>query len=280
MFLAPNGKYFMAGEEAKSHYLNTTGTGAWSGNFARRFPNRSYGSAVMYEHGRILYAGGGLVTGTAEIIDLTSAPPAWQWTGSMAYPRRHVNLTVLPTGEVLATGGTGGTTGNDLTQAVHAAELWDPSTGQWTTLASNVVGRGYHATSILLPDGRVLHSGSGDAAGQVDERNAEIFSPPYLFRGDRPVITAAPAELRYGSSGIVTTPDPAAITRVTLIRLGAATHAFDMGQRFEELTFTRTATALKVRMPVSRTRTPPGHYLLFLLNGLEVPSVGAIVQVR
>jgi galactose oxidase len=98
---------------------------------------------------------------------------------------------VLPTGEVLATGGT---TGNDLTQAAHAAEVWNPSTGQRTTLASNVVSRGYHATSILLPDGRVLHSGSGDASNQVDERNAEIFSPPHLFHGPRPVITAAPAE--------------------------------------------------------------------------------------
>ena len=167
-----------------------------------------------------------------------------------------------------------------MTIAAHAAELWSPATGQWTTLASNVVSRGYHATSILLPDGRVLHSGSGDAAGQVDERNAEIFSPPYLFRGPRPVITVPPPELRYGTYAKVSTPDPAAITRVTLIRLGAATHAFDMGQRFQQLSFTRTATQVKVSIPTSRNRTPPGHYMLFLLNNLQVPSVGAIVQVR
>lgn len=282
MFLAPNGKYFMAGEEAvgPSRYLSTAGTGAWSGNFARRFADRSYGSAVMYEFGKILYAGGGFVTNTAEIIDLTKAPPSWQWTGSMAYARRHLNLTVLPTGEVLATGGTGGTTGNDLTQAAHAAEVWNPSTGQWTTLASNVVSRGYHATSILLPDGRVLHSGSGDASNQVDERNAEIFSPPYLFHGPRPVITAAPAELHYGTYAKVSTPDPTAITRVTLIRLGAATHAFDMGQRFQQLSFSRTATQIKAALPASRNRTPPGHYMLFLLNAQQVPSVGAIVLVK
>ena len=280
MFLAPNGKFFMAGEDANSRYLNVTGTGAWGGSFARRYPNRSYGSAVMYEQGRILYAGGGFVTNTAEIIDLTKTPPVWQWTGSMAYPRRHLNLTVLPTGEVLATGGTGGTTGNDLTQGVHAAEVWNPSTGQWTTLASNVVSRGYHATSILLPDGRVLHSGSGDADGQVNERNAELFSPPYLFRGTRPVITVAPAELRYGTTATVTTPDPAAIVRATLIRLGAATHAFDMGQRFQELAFTRTATGLTLKAPANRNRTPPGHYMVFLLNSLDVPSVGKVVQIR
>ena len=252
-------------KRSPSRYLSTAGTGAWSGNFARRFADRSYGSAVMYDFGKILYAGGGFVTNTAEIIDLTKAPASWQWTGSMAYARRHLNLTVLPTGEVLATGGTGGTTGNDLTQAAHAAEVWNPSTGQWTTLASNVVSRGYHATSILLPDGRVLHSGSGDAADQVDERNAEIFSPPYLFHGPRPVITAAPPELHYGTYAKVSTPDPAAITRVTLIRLGAATHAFDMGQRFQQC---RSAGRRRdqASLPTSRNRTPPGHYMLFLLN--------------
>ena len=107
MFLAPNGKYFMAGEDWKSRYLSIAGTGAWSGSYARLFVNRTFGSAVMYDYGKILYAGGGYVTNTAEVIDLTKSPPAWQWTGTMAYARRHLNLTVLPTGGVLATGGTG-----------------------------------------------------------------------------------------------------------------------------------------------------------------------------
>jgi len=280
MFLAPNGRYFMAGEDAHTRFLDVAGTGAWSGNFVRLYANRSYGSAVMYDVGKIMYAGGGFVTNTAEVIDLNVTPRVWKWTGSMAYPRRHLNLTVLPTGEVLATGGTGGTGGNDLTQAVHPAEVWNPTTGQWTTLASNVVSRGYHATSILLPDGRVLHSGSGDAAEQVDERNAEIFSPPYLFRGSRPVITGLKPEIRYGISTKVFTSDPAAITRVTLVRLGAATHAFDMGQRFQQLAFTRITGGIKLTIPGNRNRTPPGHYMLFVLDTLQVPSIGAIVQVK
>ena len=94
------------------------------------------------------------------------------------------------------------------------------------------------------------------------------------------MITAAPAELHYGTYAKVSTPDPAAITRVTLIRLGAATHAFDMGQRFQQLSFSRTATQIKAPLPASRNRTPPGHYMLFLLNAQQVPSVGAIVLVK
>jgi len=213
------------------------------------------------------------------VIDLNQAAPAWRWTGSMAYARRHLNLTVLPTGEVLATGGVAGTTFNDISTGVHAAELWNPATGQWTTLASNTITRGYHATSVLLPDGRVLHAGSGDGAGGPDQRNAELFSPPYLFRGARPTITSMPGSAGYGSQFRIETPDAAAITHVSLIRLGAVTHAFDENQRFQRLSFTADATGLTAMAPSLRNRAPPGHYMVFILNGADVPSVAKIIRI-
>ncbi len=231
----------------------------------------------MYDDGKILYVGGGRTTNTAETINLNSAAPAWQWTGSMAFPRRHLNATVLPTGEVLVTGGSSGITFNDYKLPVHAAELWNPATGLWTTLASNTVNRVYHSTSILLPDGRVLHTGSGD--GSPDQRNAELFSPPYLFKGARPVITEAPQSVVYGTSFSVSTPQAAGIAKVSLIRLGSTTHAFDMNQRFQRLSFTRTRGGLTISAPTNRNRTPPGHYMLFILDGNGVPSVAKIVQV-
>lgn len=278
-FLAPNGRLFYAGELRTTRYLNIAESGKWTTVAQRRFANREYGSAVMYERGRILYAGGGRTTSTAEVIDLNLAAPAWQWTGSMAYARRQHNLTALPTGEVLATGGVAGTAFNDLTQPVHAAEVWNPSTGAWTTLASNTVVRGYHGTSILMPDGRVLHSGSGDGAGLPAERNAELFSPPYLFRGQRPTLSSAPSVLRYNSTFRVLTPTASSIGRVSLVRLGSVTHGFDMNQRYQALAFTADATGLTVTL-TTRKHTPPGHYMLFILNGSGVPSVAKIVQVK
>jgi len=277
-FLAPNGRIFYAGEQVTTRYLDPSGTGSWStvGNHLYALP-RDYGSAVMYDEGKILYVGGGRVTETAEIIDLNSAP-AWQWTGSMAFKRRHLVATVLPTGEVLVTGGSYGTAFNDFNAGVHAAEIWNPATGVWTTLASNTVTRTYHAVSILLPDGRILHSGSGDAAGAPNERNAEIFSPPYLFKGPRPTIADAPSTVGYGTTFDVTTPDAASIVKMSLIRLGSMTHAFDMNQRFQWLSFTRNGEILTVTAPTSRNRTPPGHYMLFILNGDGVPSVARIVR--
>jgi len=96
----------------------------------------------------------------------------------------------------------------DAAAGVHAAELWNPTTGVWTTLASNSVNRVYHSTSILLPDGRVLHAGSGDSG--PDQRTGELFSPPYLFEGARPAIESSPAQVGYGASFSLTTPDAAA----------------------------------------------------------------------
>jgi PKD repeat protein len=278
-FLAPNGMVFYAGEEQTTRYLNTSGTGSWTTVGNRLYGTRDYGSAVMYDDGKILYAGGGRTTNTAEIIDLNSAGPTWQWTGSMAFPRRHLNLTVLPTGEVLATGGSSGTTFNDVTRAVHAAEIWNPNTGVWTTVASNSVSRVYHSTTLLLPNGRVLHTGGGDAADTPNELNAELFSPPYLFKGPRPTITSGPTLVGYNVPFRIQTPQFATISKVSLIRLGSVTHAFDMNQRFQWLTFTRDAGGLIINAPTSSNRTPPGHYMLFILDGNNVPSLSKMVNV-
>jgi galactose oxidase len=280
IFLAPNGKVFYAGEQRMSRYLSTSGTGSWTDVGNGLYGARDYGSAVMYRPGNVLYVGGGHTTKSAEIIDLNSAAPVWRWTGSMAYPRRHLNATILPGGQVLVTGGTSGTGFSDEAQAVHAAELWDPGTGRWTTLASNSVVRVYHSTTLLLPDGRVLHTGSGDAAGNANHYDAEIFSPPYLFKGARPYISSGPSTVNYGETFFVGTASASSITRVTWIRLGSVTHAFDSNQRFNELSFTQAAGGLNVTAPANANLAPPGHYMLFILNGNGVPSIARIIRIK
>jgi hypothetical protein len=148
----------------------------------------------------------------------------------------------------------------------------------------------YHAVSLLLPDGTVLHGASGDAlaiqpgGGIVPvppERNHEIFSPPYLFKGARPTITSvASPNVTYDGTIAVTTPNAAQITEARWIRLGSVTHAFDMGQRANTLTFTRTATGVSVNVPANSNQAPPGYYMLFILNRNGVPSTGSIVRVQ
>jgi hypothetical protein len=278
MFVAPDGRAFYAGEGQQSRYLDASGTGSWTDGPVRRFGTRDYGSAVMYEPGKILYVGGGdPPTNTAEIIDLNQPSPAWQYTHSMAVARRQMNATLLPTGDVLVTGGTSGAGFNNPVGAVRTAELWHPATARWTTLANSSVFRLYHGTALLLPDGRVLYTGSGDASGAKDEHNYELYSPPYLFNGPRPTITdTLPAAVTYGDVLVVHTPDTA-VAKVTLLRFSSVTHAFDQSARLVPLSFAPAVGGLSVTLPVSGAIAPPGPYMLFLVSAAGVPSVGRIL---
>ena len=140
------------------------------------------------------------------------------------------------------------------------------------------------ATYFCAPDGRVLHSGSGDAINDgvpaPDEKSAEYFSPPYLFKGSRPTVSSAPSSASWGQTFSVGTPDPSAISKVSLIELGSVTHAMDQGQRFMWLTFSRVSGGLKVTAPASRNIAPPGWYMLFLLNGSGVPSMAKLIRLQ
>ena len=309
-FVAPNGKIFMAGERVQSRWFDVDASGAGGRGVWTPGPthiwgfNRDYGTAAMYEPGKIFYAGGGGHTGwptpdkksavptaTVETIDLNQPSPQWQNAAPMSAPRRHLNSTILPDGQIVITGGTRGGGFVDINEgdAVKTAEIWNPKNGQWTTLASASRMRVYHSVSMLLPDGTVLHGASGDAdafQGGVltpvpPERNHEIFSPPYLFKGARPRITSvSPSVVAYNGLITVATPNAAQVTEVRWIHLGSVTHAFDMGQRANTLAFTRTATGIEVTVPANPFLAPPGYYHLFILNRNGVPSAGQVIKIQ
>src|SRR5262249_23758020 len=135
----------------------------------------------------------------------------------------------------------------------------------------------------------VLSAGGGEffpVEGTTDENDpldshpdAQIFSPPYLFKGARPVISSAPDTVNYGETFNVETAQASDIARVTWIRLSSVTHAFNTGQRLNPLGFQSSAGGLDVTAPVSPNVCPPGHYMMFLLNRAGVPSVAKIMQV-
>jgi galactose oxidase len=283
-FVAPNGQLFYAGEMQQSAYLDPSGSGAWTPVASSRYGRRDYGSAVMYQPGKVMIVGGsdppdGPPTNTAELIDLTQPAPSWRYTEPMTYSRRQLNATLLPDGQVLVTGGTSAPGFSDPSGAVHAAEAWNPSTEHWSVLAANRTARVYHSTTLLLPDGRILHAGSGDGPGLPRELNAELFSPPYLFRGPRPELLSLPEHASYGEAFLLATPDAADVVRTTLVRLGSVTHAFDQSQRFLELSFRRVAGGLLVTAPSSGAIAPPGPYLLTVLNDAGVPSISRIILI-
>jgi hypothetical protein len=300
--VAPSGQAFMSGTNARTLLLKTSAPGQWTEVAFRIMGNRDYCPAVMYDVGKVIYIGGGNDTDThaptaeTEIIDLGANQPTWQKTGAMAFPRRQHNAVLLPDGTVLVLGGTRGGGGpnngfNDLTpgQPVHIAELWNPGNGQWTSLTAESVDRCYHATAVLLPDARVLSAGGGEYRpdGVVtndpedSHRDAQIFSPPYLFQdGPRPVITSAPVSVTYGATFDVDTAQPDDIQKVSWIRLPSVTHSFNENQRINFLSFQRAPQKVQVTAPASADVCPPGHYMLFLLSQSGTPSVARIIQIQ
>ncbi|HEX3233967.1 MAG TPA: galactose oxidase-like domain-containing protein, partial [Gemmatimonadales bacterium] len=289
-FVAPDGRVFMAGPDQATLYLDTRGTGTWSNGPVSNFGKRDYGSAVMYDGGKILLVGGGgTPTATAEVIDLNAGTGWRALTSTMSVARRQMNATLLADGKVLVTGGSNATGFNvaPTDSKVLGAELWDPATEKFTSLGRMSHYRLYHSTSLLLPDGRVLSVGSGQpaATGLTDDYTAEIFSPPYLFKvdgtpADRPNLDNVPLSVGYGGAITVTTADPTGIAKATWIRLSSVTHSFNQNQRMNVLRITARGTGtITLQAPANANLAPPGHYMLFLVNSSGVPSLGKIVRI-
>ena len=152
---------------------------------------------------------------------------------------------------------------------LHRADL-EPDDGNVDHYGERGSASPLHSAAVLLPDGRVFTSG-----GQSEE-TAEYFSPPYLFKGTRPTITTAPDTIAHGQQFFVATPEATSITKVHLIRLSSVTHAFNQDQRINRLQFSQGTGGLNVTAPASGNVSPPGYYMLFVVNSTGVPSVAKI----
>lgn len=290
-FLAPNGRVFVAGPQKVARYLDVTGSGTWIDVASSTLQYRDYGSAVMFGNGKIMIVGGNpldpnlntaptvIPSASAEVIDFNVDTPSWRTIQPMITGRRQHTATALPDGTVLVTGGSRLPGFDNADGAVLTPELYNPVNNTWTAMAPHTRYRGYHSNAMLLPDGRVLIAGGGhpDPHNGREEKNAEIFSPPYLFKATRPVIQCAPYQVTYDRPFLIMTTDD--IAKVTLIRLPSITHGFNQNQIYHELTFTLTSGGLQTSLPANPNLVPPGHYMLFIVNGAGTPSVAKIVQV-
>jgi hypothetical protein len=284
MFVLPDGSVLDAG--ANEEVVATSKLDLTTGKWSTVDPVvRDGHSAAMYLPGKVLKTGtaadsgaSGAAAPTAFAIDMTQPTPAWREVAAMEMPRAYHNMTLLPDGTVLVTGG--GTTldGHNTATAVYSAELWNPATESWKTLASAAVPRLYHSTALLLPDGRVLSAGGGNDSGAVDETNAQIFSPPYLFNGPRPAIAQVVDAVQYGGKFAIDTADAPSIAAVALMRPGAVTHGFDEDQRYIPLSFSINSGVVNATAPANANLAPPGYYMLFIVNANGVPSTAAFVR--
>lgn len=227
---------------------------------------------------------------SAEVLDLDDPDAGWQLGAAppLNTGRAHFNTVLLPDGSIFTNGGGYGRKNDTLyAEPVYGAELLAADADAWTPVGNEADARTYHSTSVLLPDGRVLSAGDDrDIASAtspdhlaVANRTAQIWSPPYLFDGPRPVVTFAPTSVRYDAPfRVAVQGDPAAATRAVLVRPGAVTHSVDMSQQVIALDVTTQADGITATSPLDATVAPPGYYMLHVLNADGVPSVASWVR--
>ncbi|MBW3537570.1 MAG: DUF1929 domain-containing protein [Actinobacteria bacterium] len=308
-FVLPGGRLFMhAGTRTRFLNLGTMADAGASLEAAAR-PDRNSrtygleGTAVLlpldpdaspaYSARVMLIGGGGRppvamttpATASCEVLDTSASAPGWILTAPMARPRVMPDAVLLPDGLVFVSNGSSTGFADNGANPVYDAELYDPATNVWRTVCPMSVPRLYHATSLLLPDGRVMTAGT-DESWNPDpfheaELRIELYSPPYLFAGPRPMITSAPpARAGYGTSISVGHAGTPAIASACLVRCGSVTHSFNSDQRLIKLrVIERRSNQVSLQAPPDGFVAPPGYYLLFLLTSAGVPSVGRFIRI-
>jgi hypothetical protein len=268
-----------------------------------------YDSASFLSAGGILAPTPGTVLGTpfSRINTVTVGKDgkeslATTVTDPLSQGRWYSSGVALPDGSVFAVSGASldEVVGPGDGMPIHQAELFTPDGkggGSWAPVASESHDRVYHNTAILLPDGRVLVGGHspipnnytkvmtfpGGFSNNSRDASLEVYSPPYMFKGDRPVIGSVKQSLDYGSQLVIPTSDPGSIKSVVLVRNPSLTHLVDADQRTVELPITSAGDGtVTVSLTDNRAVLPAGPYMLFINKGSDkglIPSVSRQVYV-
>lgn len=140
-----------------------------------------------------------LVTGGTKDTALGGCRQAWLYNGSglvrfppyeMTHPRFGHTSTILGNGTVLIAGSEANDRSAD--RAAQTAELYDPSSGQFTATGDMVDARGWHTATLLPSTGEVLIVGGADPAVGIHtpKKSAELYNPQTCtFRSTRGALT-------------------------------------------------------------------------------------------
>jgi alpha-tubulin suppressor-like RCC1 family protein len=148
-------------------------SGTFSDLISGTIGGRTGHSATLLASGLLLLAGGEFDTNGAELYDPASRASAP--TGGMVAVRYSHSATLLPSGRVLIVGGAQSVP----QQAVLGdAEEYDPTTGIFIPLGATLRPRGPRHCATLLPNGKVLLTGSDfDAVAEIFDPATRTFSP-------------------------------------------------------------------------------------------------------
>ncbi|KAH9896068.1 hypothetical protein C8Q73DRAFT_463729 [Cubamyces lactineus] len=155
------------------------------------------------------------------------------------------------------------------------ALLYDPSQpvgSRISILNTTIVARLYHSEATLLPDGRVLISGSDpETPGFPEETRVEVYIPPYLADGrQQPSFTVDQQDWEYGGQYTIHVDLKEGTTdtmRVSLIAATSSTHGNAMGMRTIFPEFSCNGNTCTVTAPPNAFVSPPGWHQLWVLDG-------------
>jgi galactose oxidase-like protein len=111
----------------------------------------------------------------------------------------------------------------------------------------------------------------------------EVYSPPYLFWGERPSISHVQSGIAWGETFSLTTPT-ADVAEVIAMRMPSVQHSNDSDQRTLRLAFSDAGDHLSVKAPPSGVAAPPGYYYLFVNRADDkgrgmIPSAARIIHI-
>ncbi len=240
----------------------------------------------------VMVMGGGGVgqsnssTARTALLDLSAPDPAWVRGPNLAQPTRYPITVLLPDDNVLVTGGSTyyrGMHGSDN----HDTRIYQTASSSFAWAADAITGRDYHSGGLLLPNGSVLTLGGNPLYGDKDDTQPQTFNqeidvyfPPYMFQGTRPVISSAPKVMRLSHSYTIKVSQTADIKSLRLMRPDNPTHVTDVNERSVAVSFTQAGNGeLKITLPSNDNLLPPSYYMLFAANSKGVPSAAYWVQV-
>ncbi|MEV6599885.1 discoidin domain-containing protein [Actinoplanes sp. NPDC051346] len=290
LFAWSAGTVLQAGPSRAMNWYSTTGTGGTTPAGTRADDvDAMNGNAVMYDAGKILTVGGATsyenvnASTSAYALTISGTTVAARRTSSMANARSFANSVVLPDGKVVVFGGQNFPVPFSDNTAVLSAEMWNPATESFTTLASSAIPRTYHSVATLMPDARVFTGGGGLCGGcGTNHFDSEIFTPPNLLNPDgtpasRPVITTAPATAANGTS--ITVATNRAVSSFAIVRMGTATHSVNTDQRRLALAPTAVTGGYRLTIPADRGVALPGYWMLFAMDAQGVPSIAKTIRI-
>lgn len=290
-YVAPSGQLLVLDNHGTLNWMGVDGGGTLT-PAGKLPPSFQASPTAMFAPGKILALRATNTVNAAVVIDVNGSAPVVTAIPAPSLKRFWSNATIMADGKVLVNGGSA--VSNKLSGIAYQNEIWDPASltsGQiqpWALGASAAQPRLYHSTALLLPDATVLTSGGG-APGPVTNLNAEIFYPPYLYARDgsgnaapRPVVTlVSTGTVSAGEQIQARVASASGISRVTLLKMGAVTHAVNIDQRFMDLAFSQSQSGntLTVSLPANTNVLMPGTYMMFSFDGSGVPSVANIITV-